>query len=180
MGAHGIPVLAVRPLVYMDDVLIFSETIEEHLRHLELVFQRLKQYDLFCRPHKCTFHRPEIKFLGFIVGGGRQRVDPETTRAVQEWPPPREATHVRQFIGLVNHCRKYIRGLASIALPMTRLMSEKEPFLWGADQQQAFQTLNPFATNSTYMSSPGGAGGTLLLTRRDSAPGPETPSGPSA
>ena len=48
---------------------------------------------------------------------------------------------MRQFIGLVNHCRKYIRGLASIALPMTRLMSEKEPFLWGADQQQAFQTL---------------------------------------
>ena len=128
-------------VVYMDDVMVFSETIEEHLRHLELVFRRLQQYGLYCRPHKCNFLRPEIKFLGFIVGGGRQRVDPETTRVVREWPLPREHTHVCSFLGLVNHCRKYIRGLAATALPLTRLMSEKEPFEWGGEQQAAFDAL---------------------------------------
>ena len=128
-------------VVYIDDILIYSDTIEDHLRHLEMVFKRLQSHDLHCRPHKCSFLKSEVKFLGFIVGSGSQRVDPETTRAVREWPAPREATHVRQFLGLVNHCRKYIRGLATIALPLTGLMSPKNPFVWTPECQRAFDTL---------------------------------------
>ena len=128
-------------VVYIDDVLIYSKTVGEHLQHLETVFRRLRSCKLYCRPHKCTFMRPEVKFLGFIVGGGERRLDPETTRAVRDWETPRETTHVRQFLGLVNHVRKHIRGLASTALPLTALSSEKVPFEWTADAQRAFETL---------------------------------------
>ena len=128
--------------VYVDDIVIYSDTEEEHLRHLRLVFERLRAYSLYCKPHKCTFQKPEIEVLGFIVGGGKQRLDESTISAVRDWPAPTCMTEVRQFTGFINHYRNFMPHLAHHAAPLSRLQSPKVEWQWRDDVEGvAFRTL---------------------------------------
>ena len=89
--------------VYLDDILVFSKTPEEHLRHLETVLEILKANSLYCKLKKYDFNKPELKFVGHIVGAKGIRPDPDKPAAVTDWPTPHNLHELRQFLGFTNY-----------------------------------------------------------------------------
>lgn len=128
--------------VYVDDIVIYSDNEEEHLQHLRKVFERLRKFSLYCKPHKCDFLKPEIKVLGFIVGGGKQRLDELTVMTVRDWAVPTDASEVRRFTGFINHYRHFVPHLAHHAAPLSRLQSPKTEWQWRDEiEGEAFRIL---------------------------------------
>ena len=90
-------------VVYLEDIVIYSHTLEEHKRHMEMVFQRLRENKLFVKKEKCSFAQDHIKFLGHIIEQRRIRMDMEKVKAIQEWKPPTNVKEIISFLGLVNY-----------------------------------------------------------------------------
>ena len=130
-------------LCFLDDILIFSKTEEEHERHIREVLARLRKEQLYVKMSKCAFMQREVAFLGHRIGADGLRVAPDKVRAVQEWPKPDSVTAVRSFLGLANFYRRFVKDYSQIALPLTELTKEVTGagFKWGAEQQQAFEAL---------------------------------------
>ena len=108
-------------VIYLDDVLIMSSTPEEHLIHLKLVLTKLRIHKLYAKMAKCDFNKPEVKFLGHVVGRDGIKVDPAKIAVIQEWPVPTSTTELRQFWGLANYFRKFIQGYSSLAVHLQHL-----------------------------------------------------------
>ena len=108
-------------MVYLDDVLVMTDTIEEHCQVMEDVLHRLQQNKLVIRFDKCKFGMTELKFLGFIISGDAVHTDPAKTQAVRDWPIPTTATALRGFLGLANYFRKFIPNYAMMAAPLSAL-----------------------------------------------------------
>ncbi len=128
-------------LVYVDDVLIYSKNFEEHLGHLQAVFDRLRSANLKLQPNKCHFARSEVTYLGHILSTEGVKADPSKTDAVRSFPVPRTVTEVRSFLGLCNYYRKFIEGYSKIANPLNSLLTKDAAFSWSVDCQKAFETL---------------------------------------
>src|SRR5581483_6053711 len=127
--------------VYLDDCNIHSETFEEHLIHLEEVFNRLRKAGLKLKPSKCHFCLPEIKFLGHIVGRDGIKVDPSKIEKVKNFPVPTNLTELRSFIGLASYYRKFVPEFSKIVKPLTSLTKKDTPYVWTQKQQEAFDIL---------------------------------------
>ena len=108
-------------VVYIDDILVFSKTHQEHLHHLRLVLQVLRDNDFKIKLSKCDFERPEVKFLGHIVGQHGVKVDTDKVAVVQNWPTPTNIRAVRSFLGLAQYFRRFIENFSKIAAPLTNL-----------------------------------------------------------
>ena len=138
-------------LVYLDDIIIFSSTPEEHLERLEAVFQKLEAAGLKLKPSKCNFFREEIQYLGHIVSKEGIKADPKKVEAVVNWSPPTTVSEVRRFLGFVGFYRRFIKGFSRIAKPLTDLtrglessskrIAKKTPVEWGKPEQKGFQSL---------------------------------------
>ena len=128
-------------LCFLDDILIYSNTEEEHLRHVEAVLRRLQESRLYAKLSKCEFMQREVEFLGHRIGADGLRVSPDKIGAVQQWPVPRNVRDVRSFLGLANFYRRFVEGYSRIALPLTELTKDEASWSWGTPQQQAFDTL---------------------------------------
>lgn len=109
-------------LIYLDDILVYSKTEEEHYQLLERVLQRLKDVNLKARQHKCHFFKSELKYLGHIVSRNGLKPDSTKVQAISEWPMPNTVYDVRSFLGLTNYFRKFIQGYAVLARPLTDLL----------------------------------------------------------
>ena len=116
--------------VYIDDIIVYSKTFNEHLEHLRAVFERLDEYDLRVHPEKSSFRCKEIKFLGFLVGQEGIKPDPKRTLAISQFPTPRKVKDVRSFLGMAGYYRKFIKDFAKIASPLTHLLCKNVPFIW--------------------------------------------------
>ena len=103
--------------VYLDDILIFSKTKQDHVQHVRRVLQRLLENQLFVKAEKCEFHVPEVSFLGFIVGTGSVQMDPAKKRAVTGWSTPSNRKELQRFLGFANFYRRFIRNYSSVTLP---------------------------------------------------------------
>ena len=95
-------------LVYLDDIIIFSRSFEEHVENLKEVFERLKEANLKLSPKKCHFFKKQVKFLGHIVSENGVSTDPSKIQAVKDWPVPKNVKEVRSFVGLTSYYRKFI------------------------------------------------------------------------
>lgn len=113
-------------VVYLDDILVFSDSEEEHTEHVREVLRRLREAKLFVKLSKCEWHKRETEFLGYIITPYGVQVDPDRVKTIQSWPMPRSVRDIRVFIGFMNYYRRFIRGFSRIALPLTRLTA-KEP-----------------------------------------------------
>ena len=126
---------------YLDDILIFSSDNKTHLKHLEIVFQRLREADLKLKASKCNFFKKHIQYLGHLVSGEGIEPLPEKLEAVRKMPPPTTPKEVRQFLGLVGYYRKFVPKFADIARPLTNLTKLDIPYEWTNRCQEAFEFL---------------------------------------
>lgn len=128
-------------LVYLDDVVVFAATFEEHLKRLEAVLEALRSANLTLKPEKCHFGYEELKFLGHVVSADGVQPDPDKTSAVAAFPTPRDKKAVRRFLGLCAYYRRFIANFSRIAEPLIRLTREDTPFVWTDEQDAAFTEL---------------------------------------
>ena len=140
--------------VYMDDIIIFSDTEEEHLKHIRIIFQTLKNHGLFLKLQKCEFLKDEMTFLGHKIGKDGIRSDPKKIEAIVKLPPPRNVREVRKILGMCGWHRKFIEGYAKIAMPLWELTSDKEPFVWDERKQKAFDILKEKLISAPIMAHP--------------------------
>ncbi|CAL8133199.1 unnamed protein product [Orchesella dallaii] len=127
--------------VYLDDIIIWSRTMEEHLHHIELVMERLKAANLTINEKKCSFAKREVEYLGHIIGPDGIRKKPETTRAIRKFPIPANRRDLQSFLGLCNWYHAFIENFMELAEPLYKLTKKEIPFIWTEDQQQAFEKI---------------------------------------
>ena len=113
-------------IVYLDDIIIFSDTKEEHLKRLEAVFQKLCAAGLKLKPSKCFFFREEIEYLGHVVSGKGISTNPKKIEAVSKWPTPRTVYDVRSFLGFVGYYRRFIKNFSKITKPIREVITGLE------------------------------------------------------
>ncbi len=127
--------------VYLDDILIFSSSLQEHVQHVRRVLQRLLENGLFVKAEKCAFHAQSVPFLGFIVSPEGVRMDPDRVKAVVDWPTPDSRKALLRFLGFANFYRRFIRNFSQLAAPLTALTSTKMTFRWSNAAEAAFTKL---------------------------------------
>jgi hypothetical protein len=128
-------------LVFLDDILIYSKTLEEHKVHVRKVLETLAKSKLYAKESKCEFFKTEVEFLGHIVGRDGVRMMEDKVAAVAEWPVPKNVRDVRAFLGTAGYYRKFIKDFSRISAPITELTKEKVKFEWTPSCQKAFITL---------------------------------------
>ena len=128
-------------LVYIDDIIIFGKTIEDHIQQLQEVFNRLKMAGLKLKPKKCCLFKREVHYLGHVVSEKGIQTDPEKIRAIEEWKEPTTMTDVRSFLGICSYYRKFVPNFATIARPLVQLTEKNSVFRWEDEQKQAWNDL---------------------------------------
>ena len=146
--------LNISVFVYLDDILIFSKTKQDHVQHVHRVLQRLLENQLFVKAEKCEFHVSEVWFLGFIVGTGNVQMDPAKTKAVTDWSIPSTRKELQQFLGFANFYRRFIRNYSSVAASLTALTSLSIPFRLSSVAERAFCELKARFTSAPILVSP--------------------------
>jgi hypothetical protein len=127
--------------MFMDDLNVHSECWEDHLRHLEAIFSKLREVNLKLNPRKCCFVAKSITFLGHVVSQEGTRPDPGKVTVVAHFPIPRTVTNVRSFLGLTGYYRNYVWGYSRLAIPLFELTKRDVSFVWDLGCQRAFETL---------------------------------------
>jgi hypothetical protein len=118
--------LNVFVMIYLDDIVIFSKSEEDHKIHVKKVLQRLEDHNLFCKPQKCHFFQSSIDLLGYHVDANGLSMDLNKVKAVVDWPVPQSSKHVQQFLEFINFYRTFIPDFSRKSVPLTRLLQKKE------------------------------------------------------
>lgn len=127
--------------VYIDDILVFSKTLEEHLEHLKKVIERIVQVGLKLKPSKCKFVQKELEYLGHLVSHDGLKLNPRLVEAVEKFPAPSNAHEIKRFLGLCSYYRKFVPRFADIANPVHYLTRQDVSFQWTAGCQRAYEEL---------------------------------------
>ncbi|KAL0148450.1 hypothetical protein M9458_056260 [Cirrhinus mrigala] len=142
-------------IVYIDDILIYSSSLQEHILHVRAVLQRLIKHQLYAKAEKCEFHQMSISFLGYIISHEGVSMDEAKVRAVTEWPQPRTLKELQRFLGFANFYRRFIRGFSLIAAPLTSMTKRSSPHLtWTTAATQAFTDLKSRFTTAPILHHP--------------------------
>jgi len=132
-------------VVYLDDILIYSDSREEHVRHVREVLARLRKFALYASLKKCEFFTTQVEFLGYVVSIAGVSMDPRRVSTIEEWPRPKTFREVQVFLGFANFYRRFIRSYSKIIAPLTSLMKGAKngkktgELVWNAAEEQAFR-----------------------------------------
>ena len=148
------PDMATNTLVYVDDVVIWSDTWSDHLKWLRLVITKLNEAGFTINRKKSFFGRKEVRYLGFLIDDRGIRTDPEKIRPIADYPIPKNLKQLRKFIGMCSWYRKFIRDFATICEPLNSLTRKDVPYIWSEECEEAFKTLKEKLTSSPILSRP--------------------------
>lgn len=133
---------------YLDDVLVYSVTRKEHREHVRTVVSRLQEAGLQIDINKCEFETTRTKYLGLIISPRGIEMDPAKVDAITSWQPPTSVRDLQRFLGFANFYRRFIRGFSAVAMPLHSLLRKKEAWVWGTEQQRAFDELRKAFTSA--------------------------------
>jgi hypothetical protein len=141
---------------YVDDICVFSNTWDDHIRHLDVILTRIRDAGLTVKPKKCHFGRGEVSYLGHIIGNGTVRPKCDKIQAVDDFPQPLTKQQVRAFLGLTGYYRKFMPRFADIASPLTNLTKKCMPntVIWNQGCQKAFEQLKQCLTSAPILTCP--------------------------
>lgn len=125
--------------VYLDDIVVYASSLEEHATKLIKIFERLRLNNLKLQPDKCEFLRREVSYLGHIISNEGVKPNPIKIQAIKSFPRPQCIKSIKSFLGLVGYYRKFIQNFAKIAKPLTLLLKKDTPFVWTDDQEKSFE-----------------------------------------
>ncbi|GJX37511.1 putative nucleotidyltransferase, ribonuclease H [Tanacetum coccineum] len=143
-------------IVFIDDILIYSRNEEEHASHLRIILELLRKEKLYAKFSKCDFWIHIVQFLGHLINNQGLHVDPAKIEAVKNWTSPATPTEVRQFLGLAGYYRRFIEGFSKIAKPLTKLTQKNKSYIWGEEQESAFQLLKQKLCEAPILALPEG------------------------
>ncbi|KAI3821562.1 hypothetical protein L1987_09130 [Smallanthus sonchifolius] len=143
-------------IVFIDDILIYSQTNEEHEHHLKSILELLRNEKRYAKFSKCEFRIREVHFLGHVINKKGIHVIPTKIEAIKNWEAPRTPTEVRQFLGLAGYYKRFIENFLKIALPLTTLTQKEKKYDWSDQQESAFQLLKQKLCSAPILSLPEG------------------------
>ena len=141
-------------VVYFDDILIYSKSMDEHVIHLRAVLEVLRKETLYANLKKCTFCSDKVIFLGFVVSSEGLEVDSEKIKAIQEWPRPTSISQVRSFHGLASFYRRFVPNFSTLAAPLTSTIKKNSTFHWGEEQENSFNIIKDCLTKAPLLALP--------------------------
>ncbi|GJR32307.1 putative reverse transcriptase domain-containing protein [Tanacetum coccineum] len=144
-------------IVFIDDILIYLKSKEDHEEHLKLILKLLKKEELYAKFSKCEFWISKVQFLGHVIDSQGIHVDPAKIESIKDWASPKTPTDIRQFLGLAGYYWRFIEGFSKVAKPMTKLTHKTVAFEWGDKQEAAFQTLKDKLCSAPILALPQGA-----------------------
>lgn len=151
-------------LVFIDDILIYSKTEEEHVRHLEAVLEILRRNVLKAKFSKCHFWEKEMKFLGHVISEEGISVDPGKISAIQDWKKPTTPREIRSILGLAVYYRKFVKDFSKLAYPLNKLTMKNAKFIWTPKCEESFQELKRRLTTAPVLSIIDGNRGLTVYT----------------
>jgi hypothetical protein len=125
-------------VVFIDDILVYSRSEEEHEEHLHLALQKLREHRLYAQLSKCEFWMKQIAFLGHVISKGGISVDPSKVQDVLSWNAPTNVGDIQSFLGLARYYRRFIKGFSKISKPMTELFEKDKKFEWSSACEASF------------------------------------------
>jgi hypothetical protein len=135
-------------LVFIDDILVYSNNREEHEEHLRLVLKVLREHHLYTKFSKCDFFQKQVHYLGHVISKEGVVVDPDKIRSIMEWPTPKDISDIRSFMGLAGYYRRFIKGFSKIGCPITTLQKKEVKFIWSSKCEEIFQELKYLLTHA--------------------------------
>jgi len=150
-------------LVYIDDIIVYAETFEEHMARVDEVLGRVKQAGLKLRPDKCHLLQPEVTFLGHVVSKDGVGPDPTNVAKILGWPRPETPKQVKQFVATASYYRRFVKNFAKSARPLVELTKKGKEFIWSEESQTAFELLKAALVSPEVMGYPLNEGGTFYL-----------------
>ena len=141
-------------LIYVDDIIVFSSSFEQHLQHLDAIFERMRTYGLRLKPSKCQFAVEKVHYLGHIFSKEGVETDPAKTEAIQSFPTPRRDKDVRSFLGVCNYYRKFVPNFSKIVSPLNYLLKKDVKFTWDDACEKAFSQMKKALTSSPILAYP--------------------------
>jgi len=141
-------------VVYLDDILIFTETLEEHHKVTQRVMELLWKNNLFLKPEKCKLEKTEVEYLKVIISQNSIKMDPVKVAGVTEWPTPSNRKEIQSFLGFTNFYRRFIQGFSHLACPLYNLTWKEMEWRWGAEEQSAFDSLKEWITTAPILALP--------------------------
>ncbi|GJT85348.1 putative reverse transcriptase domain-containing protein [Tanacetum coccineum] len=144
-------------IVFIDDILIYSKSRKEHEGDLKLILRLLKKEELYTKFSKCEFWLSKVQFLGHVIDSKGIHVDPAKIESIKDWASPKTPTEIRQFIGLADYYRRFIKGFSKIAMPMTKLTQKSVKFNWGEKTEVVFQLLKQKLCSAPILALPEGS-----------------------
>ncbi|KAI4295098.1 hypothetical protein MLD38_040632 [Melastoma candidum] len=126
-------------IVFIDDILVYSKSKDEHKEHLTIVLKTLRENKLYAKLSKCEFWLEKVAFLGHVISATGIEVDPTKVEAVEKWPRPTTISEIRSFLGLAGYYRRFVEGFSKIVTPMTKLLRKDIRFEWTDDCERCFE-----------------------------------------
>ena len=151
-------------IVFIDDILVYSRSREEHEEHLRIVLQTLRKNRLYAKFKKCEFWLEQVAFLGHVITKKGISVDPGKIEAVSDWPRPTNVHEVRSFLGLAGYYRRFVEGFSKIASSLTMLTRKNVKFQWSDACEKSFQELKRRLVTAPVLTIPSGSGGFVVYS----------------